>query len=173
MADPKVIELSVLAEPDAPADEAPSATPEPAASVALTVVSGPDEGKVYPIPQRGRVQIGRSRTCDVQLQDPLVSRVHATITREAFGYIIYDENSTNGLGAGEPPQRVFFARLEDGMNLYLGSTEIRVAIGDGATGDSARKRSSRANAASRQRSAQRRQAPGRDPRSARRSDRGL
>jgi pSer/pThr/pTyr-binding forkhead associated (FHA) protein len=96
-------------------------------SLVLTVLSGPDRGKVF-APQKSHVQIGRLSTCDVWLSDPGVSRVHATIRREPFGFAIYDENSTNGLQVGVPPQRVFFARLEDGMVLRLSSTEMQVTI---------------------------------------------
>ena len=96
-------------------------------SLVLTVRSGPDRGKVF-APEKSSVQIGRLSTCDVPLSDAGVSRVHATIKREAFGFAIYDENSTNGVQVGNPPQRIFFSRLEDGMVLRFASTEVQVTI---------------------------------------------
>jgi len=98
-----------------------------AVSLVLTVRNGPDRGKVF-APEKSNVQIGRLSTCDVPLSDPGVSRVHATIKREPFGFAIYDENSKNGVQVGNPPQRIFFSRLEDGMVLRLASTEVQVTI---------------------------------------------
>jgi pSer/pThr/pTyr-binding forkhead associated (FHA) protein len=98
-------------------------------SITFTVVLGPDKGAVYSS-AKDRFEIGRQTSCEVRLTDPSVSRVHATVKREPSGYAIYDENSSNGIEIGTPPQRVLFAKLEPGSVVRLGSTELRVAIGD-------------------------------------------
>ena len=49
---------------------------------------------------------------------------------EPFGFAIYDENSSNGVEIGTPPQRAFFAKLEHGTVAKLGATELQVAITD-------------------------------------------
>jgi pSer/pThr/pTyr-binding forkhead associated (FHA) protein len=97
-------------------------------SITFTVVLGPDKGAAYSS-AKDRLKIGRQTSCDVRLSDPAVSRVHATVKREPSGYAIYDENSSNGIEIGTPPQRVPFAKLEPGSVVRLGSTELRVAIG--------------------------------------------
>src|SRR5262249_21062909 len=43
------------------------------------------------------VKIGRAPDCDLVLADPLASRHHAVLTRNATGYVIQDLNSANGL----------------------------------------------------------------------------
>ena len=96
-------------------------------SIALTVVRGPDKGKVFK-PRKKQFQIGRQSSCEVRLSDEGVSRIHATIKREIFGYAIYDENSTNGLEVNA--QRVFLAKLEDGAVVRMGETELQVTIID-------------------------------------------
>src|SRR6185312_9740986 len=45
----------------------------------------------------GRVVIGRSRDCDIQLADANVSRRHAELRQEGASYWIVDLGSTNGL----------------------------------------------------------------------------
>ena len=96
-------------------------------SIALTVVRGPDTGKVFK-PRKKQFQIGRQSSCEVRLSDEGVSRIHATIKREVFGYAIYDENSKNGLEVDA--QRVFLAKLEDGATVRIGETELQVTITD-------------------------------------------
>ena len=51
--------------------------------------------------------------------------------REPTGYAIYDENSSNGVVIGTPPQRVVFAKLEHGGVVRLGSTDLQIGISDG------------------------------------------
>jgi pSer/pThr/pTyr-binding forkhead associated (FHA) protein len=161
--------------PQAPAPTPPVTArkaPPPVGSIALTIMSGPDQGRTFELTELQRVQIGRLPTCDVPLNDRLVSRLHATIRREGSGYAIYDENSANGLEVGTPPEKVSSAKLEDGMNLRLGVTEIRVAVADVRAAKSERTRV-RQSTASRQSSAQNRRAPAGQTRTRRRSDLGL
>jgi pSer/pThr/pTyr-binding forkhead associated (FHA) protein len=44
-----------------------------------------------------RVTIGRSRDCDVTLDDPNVSRRHAELRREGANWVVSDLGSTNGV----------------------------------------------------------------------------
>ena len=48
------------------------------AAAVVTVLAGPDAGKEFSL-QRGTNLIGRDRTCEVRLKDPLVSRQHARL----------------------------------------------------------------------------------------------
>ena len=69
-----------------------------------------------------RVVLGRSRECDIQVEDPNVSRRHAELRQEGSTYWIVDLDSTNGIEVnGRRAQR---AKLESGDTFTVGSTEI-------------------------------------------------
>jgi hypothetical protein len=78
-------------------------------------------GRRYPVDKR-RVVLGRSRECDVQVEDPNVSRRHAEIRQEGATYWMVDLDSTNGIEVGGKRQKR--VKLENGMKLMLGSTEV-------------------------------------------------
>jgi hypothetical protein len=71
---------------------------------------------------RRRVVIGRSKECDIQLDDPNVSRRHAELRQEGTAYWIVDLESTNGIEVNG--RRLKRAKLEDGDTVTLGSTEF-------------------------------------------------
>ena len=71
---------------------------------------------------RRRVVIGRSRECDVQIEDTNVSRRHAELRQEGASYWIVDLDSTNGLEVNG--RRLKRSKLEDGDKVTIGSTEI-------------------------------------------------
>jgi hypothetical protein len=69
-----------------------------------------------------RVVLGRSRECDITVDDPNVSRRHAEIRRENGAYWIVDLKSTNGIEVnGERVQR---ARLTHADTILMGKTEL-------------------------------------------------
>jgi FHA domain-containing protein len=69
-----------------------------------------------------RSLIGRSRECDVQVNDPNVSRRHAEVRQEGATYWAIDLDSTNGIEVdGRRQKRV---KLEHGTRFTVGSTEI-------------------------------------------------
>jgi hypothetical protein len=69
-----------------------------------------------------RTLIGRSKECDVQIDDPSASRRHAELRQEGTAYWIVDLDSTNGLEVnGLRTQR---AKLDHGDKITIGSTEI-------------------------------------------------
>jgi hypothetical protein len=79
-------------------------------------------GRRLPIPPGG-VTIGRSRDCDIVLDDAGVSRLHAEIRPGPDGWSLADLGSTNGvLVNGGDVQGV--QPLHAGDRLELGSTEI-------------------------------------------------
>ena len=67
--------------------------------------------------------LGRSRQCDVVLNDPNVSRRHAEVRREGEGWVLVDLDSTNGVLLNG--QEVKRAALADGDRLQLGTTALR------------------------------------------------
>ena len=85
------------------------------------------DGRRLLVPPAGGT-IGRSRDCDIVLDDVGVSRRHAEIRPGADGWTIADLGSTNGvllngklLGGSEP--------LQPGDRVELGSTKIVFELG--------------------------------------------
>jgi hypothetical protein len=70
-----------------------------------------------------RVLIGRSRDCDVQIDDPNVSRRHAEIRRDGDAWVIADLGSTNGVKVNGG--RVAEAELHPGDEIMLGLVKLR------------------------------------------------
>ena len=79
------------------------------------------DGSRHEVRQR-RVVIGRSRDCDIQLNDSNASRRHAELRQEGASYWIVDLGSTNGLEVNG--KRVKRAKLRDGDTVTIGSTEV-------------------------------------------------
>ena len=79
------------------------------------------DGKTMRIDKR-RVLLGRSRECDIQVEDPNVSRRHAELRQEGATYWIVDLDSTNGVEVNG--RRVKRAKLESGDSFTVGSTDI-------------------------------------------------
>jgi hypothetical protein len=72
--------------------------------------------------EKRRVLLGRSRECDIQVEDPNVSRRHAELRQEGSSYWIVDLDSTNGLEVNG--RRVKRAKLDPGDTFTVGETEI-------------------------------------------------
>ena len=91
---------------------------------ALDVVGGPDEGREFAL-RMGAAQLGRSADCDIVLNDPLVSAIHARI-QVADTVEIYDLNSSNGIEISG--QVVSRAVLQDEDVVVIGGTAMRVRL---------------------------------------------
>jgi Protein of unknown function (DUF3662)/FHA domain len=79
------------------------------------------DGRTMRIDKR-RVLLGRSRECDIQVEDPNVSRRHAELRQEGSTYWIVDLDSTNGVELNG--RRVKRAKLEPGDTFTVGSTDV-------------------------------------------------
>ena len=79
------------------------------------------DGKTKRVDKR-RILLGRSRECDIQVEDPNVSRRHAELRQEGASYWIVDLESTNGIEVNG--RRVKRAKLDSGDSFTVGSTEI-------------------------------------------------
>ncbi len=129
--------------PAPPAPEAPQATKakkaRPSEAPAKAVELDPDtmtqprgyalvtiyepEGNRYVGLFGDKVTLGRSTECDIQLNDNLTSRFHASIQREQQQFVIQDLNSNNGLFIND--KRVYQGQaLKDGDYLTIGQTRI-------------------------------------------------
>ena len=94
----------------------------PLQTAQLTVEPG---GQSFPL-QDDRTIVGRVPTCNVVLPDHLVSRQHAEIRRESFGYVVRDLGSSNGTFVNGQRLSADESRpLRDGDTLRLGSSELQ------------------------------------------------
>ena len=84
--------------------------------VTLTV-----DGTEHAISQR-TVTLGRSRECDIRVDDANVSRRHAQVRQEGATYWLVDLDSTNGTELNG--RRVTRAKLSDGDRIGLGGAEL-------------------------------------------------
>ena len=106
-------------EPPAPAPEAEAEAepePEPELPAMLSV-----NGSAHSL-EKERVVIGRSKDCDIRLEDPNVSRHHAEVRREGAAYWLVDLDSTNGVAVNG--SRVRRSRLNEGDRITIGSTDL-------------------------------------------------
>jgi two-component system, cell cycle response regulator len=105
--------------------------PAGTARATISVVSGPDAGRIVPI-EASCLVIGRGAESDLQIEDPAVSRAHARIVRTSDGaFHIEDLGSTNGTLVGA--RRVTVAPLRAGDHVQLGPTALlRFALTDPA-----------------------------------------
>ena len=69
-----------------------------------------------------RMTIGRSRECDIVIDDPNVSRKHAELRYRAGGWLVADLGSTNGVKVNG--KRVREAPLDPGDEIMLGLVQL-------------------------------------------------
>ncbi len=79
------------------------------------------DGKRRTVAERS-VVLGRSRECELRIDDPNVSRRHAEVRQEGATYWLVDLDSTNGTELNG--KRVSRAKLSDGDRITVGSTEV-------------------------------------------------
>ncbi len=84
------------------------------------------DGKRHELAKR-EVVLGRSRECDITIDDPNISRRHAEIRHEEGAYWIVDLNSTNGVVVNG--RRVRRAKLSPEDRVVLGKTQARFESG--------------------------------------------
>ncbi len=84
-------------------------------------------GRRLPVPPRGAT-LGRSRDCDIVLDDSSISRHHAEIRPGGDGWTVADLGSTNGVRLNGRTVRDA-TPLQDGDRVELGSTEIVFELG--------------------------------------------
>jgi DNA segregation ATPase FtsK/SpoIIIE, S-DNA-T family len=72
-----------------------SGDPSGPAAATLIVTGGPDQGRSFPL-RGGTSYLGRDRSCEVRLTDPLVSKVHLKINVSEVVELV-DNNSSNGI----------------------------------------------------------------------------
>lgn len=98
------------------------------AGPALIVAEPGEKARALPIPL-GWSRIGRSRTAEIRVRHPDVSRRHALIVRSREGRLqVIDDRSLTGIAVNG--RSVSWAELTDGDELSLGG--VRVEVRDSA-----------------------------------------
>lgn len=106
------------------------------ATRALLVIKGPSQSLRLTIGQQA-VMLGRSRSCQVILTDPWVSREHILIGWEHGGHFARDLGSRNGMFVNGAPVRQI--ALRPGDVIVIGQTSLHyLSAGIGAEPDAAR-----------------------------------
>ena len=94
----------------------------------LTIVSGPETGKVFTQTQ-DTFSIGRGEECEVVLRDSTVSRRHCTIQRGGQRqFSLSDLYTPNGTFLNDPKTRVQTRELHNGDQIILGNSSLRVDL---------------------------------------------
>jgi two-component system, NtrC family, response regulator HydG len=88
----------------------------------LTILTGSRAGTNFPLDARRKTLIGRGTDCHISLPDPLCSRVHATLSFEADGWVVRDAESRNGTHVNG--QKTDEAMVADGTTIRVGSAEF-------------------------------------------------
>jgi hypothetical protein len=116
----------VEADPGHQPSRQPAGRPAAAASAARASLEMVDQaGQRIALPNQAI--IGRMPGCDVQLDDPSVSRRHARISRSGSGWLIEDLGSTNGITVdGASVEREY---LRGGEDIELGNVRLRFVAG--------------------------------------------
>jgi hypothetical protein len=83
------------------------------------------DGKTFVVDQP-RAVIGRSRRCDLVIEDPNVSRRHAELQLRSPDWYVVDLGSTNGVAVNG--RKVSSARLAPGDELALGTVRLRFNV---------------------------------------------
>lgn len=89
----------------------------------LVFESGPDAGKTMSLSNH-TYTIGRSKTNDIVVDDPTVSRTHARVTYQGDQIYVEDLNSTSGTVVDG--QKVSKTLVMPGANLQVGNTKFEV-----------------------------------------------
>jgi transcriptional regulator with GAF, ATPase, and Fis domain len=96
-------------------------------SVDLAVIDGPTRGQRVSV-RGGAAKIGSAEGNDLRLADPTVSRVHCEIRVRPDTITLRDHGSTNGTFVGGV--RVRDADVPAGTQVRVGSTTLRIEVGD-------------------------------------------
>ncbi len=91
----------------------------------LQITAGEEQGRIIALGEKPTFTMGRSKECDLALQDSTCSRKHAEITVSAQGPVfIKDFGSTNGTKVNGERLQKDPIRLNDGDRIQLGDNTI-------------------------------------------------
>ncbi|MGH7269803.1 MAG: DUF4388 domain-containing protein [Polyangiaceae bacterium] len=121
---------AVMQDPS-PKTPSPADAPFDGRSYLLRFISGKYQGGEFPIALDKPIIVGRSSDLDMVLVEDMVSRKHAKIVKQGDQIWIEDLGSTNGTFVnGEKIKR---ARLKEGDRLLIGTSILKVIVGEVAS----------------------------------------
>ncbi len=90
----------------------------------LRVISGRDNGRVFPLKDGEPLLVGRDMGTHTRLKDPHVAMLHCQVVAEGEGAVLTDRGSSGGVFVEN--QRVREHRLRVGDVFRVGDTRIRL-----------------------------------------------
>ena len=101
---------------------------------ALLVMSDRATAALFTLPDEGEVTLGRSDTCSLRIDDPLLSRVHAIVRRTGDQFEVVDRGSMNGTWVGNDRVALNTPHpLGIGDVIKLGKTNVVLQFAAGGT----------------------------------------
>jgi HD-GYP domain-containing protein (c-di-GMP phosphodiesterase class II) len=94
--------------------------------IRLTVVTGNREGETFYVGEGEQLTVGRDESADLQLIDPGVSRVHASVRLSEERPAVTDLGSSNGTLVNG--NRITTVELEDGDMIQTGAVRLLVTL---------------------------------------------
>jgi pSer/pThr/pTyr-binding forkhead associated (FHA) protein len=102
-----------------------SATRRPSPESPWFLILQAPSGAVSRVEIDGELRLGRNPECELLLDDPQASRLHARLRPTPEGVLLTDEGSTNGTRVNGKKVSGS-ALLRDGDNIAIGGTKLRV-----------------------------------------------
>ena len=96
----------------------------------LLVTDGPLKGGRFQVDAKG-IRLGRSSSCEIALQDPMLSRNHCLFEIRDGALWVTDLVSANGTAVNGKPLDAAPYRLSPGDQVQAGDTQLRVLTEDG------------------------------------------
>ncbi len=90
----------------------------------LVVLTGPDQGRTFTLPEGDSLLLGRSKATQSRLTDPHVSRIHCEVEEQGGRVSVRDFDSAGGTFVNN--QRAETGELRPGDILRIGQTELRL-----------------------------------------------
>jgi two-component system cell cycle response regulator len=89
----------------------------------LTILTGPEAGRVCAVPDVGAVLLGRGPDCQLRFDDASVSGHHAQVARIGGNYFVVDQKSTNGTFVNDV-RATIAVQLSDGDRVRVGQNAV-------------------------------------------------
>lgn len=94
----------------------------------VVVISGPDQGRKFPLVDGQTLHIGRGQESETQLTDPHASRTHCQIEVDGNQIVVIDNGSAAGTLVNN--ENVTRKELQPGDVIRVGQTEFRFELDD-------------------------------------------
>ncbi|WP_442509004.1 sigma 54-interacting transcriptional regulator [Novipirellula sp. SH528] len=95
----------------------------------LMVRSGPQKGRQFTLDLERPMHIGRGKSCEIMLTDPVSSRFHAVVYFEDGNWHLRDTSSRNGTLVND--QKTDHARMLNHHTVKIGATELELVEPEG------------------------------------------